>query len=115
MRAHAELTTASVLQALSRHIGETNGIRGKDLVIEMLGGTSEYRERRLRRIVERLRTEGHHICGIPEEGYYLAATPEELDHTCLFLHDRAMTTLKQIAAMKRVSLPDLKGQLHLPT
>jgi hypothetical protein len=35
--------------------------------------------------------------------------------TCNFLYDRAMTSLRQIATMRRVSLPDLRGQLHLPT
>jgi hypothetical protein len=32
----------------------------------------------------------------------------------LFLYHRAMTSLKQVAAMKRVSLPDFRGQLNLP-
>lgn len=109
------LTTAAVLQALSTHIGAANGIRGDRLVVEILGRASVHAERNLREIVVRLRLEGHHVCATPEDGYFMAATAEELNETCLFLHDRAMTTLKQIAAMKRVSLPDLKGQLHLPT
>lgn len=115
MRPHPELTTAAVLQALSRHIGAENGIRGDRLVVEILGRADPIAERELRRIVKELRLEGHHVCATPEDGYFMAATSEELDETCLFLHERAMTTLKQIAAMKRVSLPDLKGQLHLPT
>ncbi len=112
------LTSANVLAALSRHIGAANGVTAARLAAEA-GGLdsiqSHYAERQLREIVVQLRLDGHHVCATPEDGYFLAATAEELDRTCLFLHDRAMTTLKQIAAMKRISLPDLRGQLHLPT
>lgn len=111
------LTPASVLEALSRHIGRERGIAATQLVCEILHtlGRDPVQERRLRRIVEDLRLEGHHVCATPDRGYFLAANAEELDQTCLFLHERAMTSLKQIAAMKRISLPDLRGQLHLPT
>lgn len=109
------LTTAKVLAALARHIGADNGIRGDQLVTEILGEHDAVSERDLREMIVRLRLEGQHICAHPSRGYFLAATPEELDETCLFLHERAMTSLKQIAAMKRISLPDLRGQLHLPT
>lgn len=120
----SELTATAVLQALSRHIGAKNGAHAVTLAAEAVGEIGEeiltelegsYYMRQLREIVVQLRLDGHHICATPEDGYFMAATPEELDRTCLFLHERAMTTLKQIAAMKRVSLPDLKGQLHLPT
>lgn len=112
------LTPATVLAALSCHIGAANGVKGARLAIEAGGLDSiqaHYAERQLREIVMQLRLDGHHVCATPEDGYFLAETAEELDRTCLFLHDRAMTTLKQIAAMKRISLPDLRGQLHLPT
>lgn len=33
----------------------------------------------------------------------------------LYLYRRAMTSLAQVSAMQRVSLPDLRGQIHLPT
>lgn len=106
----------SVLSALSKHIGAANGITARDLAREIAGvfvdgGT----ERRLRHVIEALRRDGYHICGTPKDGYYMAADAAELDCTCEFLYTRAMTSLAQIAAMKRVSLPDLRGQLRLPT
>lgn len=117
------LTTHQVLAALARHIGRENGATAEELVREILGaawssydaGVVRTTERQLRETVVQLRLEGHHVCATPEHGYFLAANAEELDATCLFLHERAMTSLKQIAAMKRISLPDLRGQLHLPT
>lgn len=112
----ARVTPSTVLAALSRHIGQANGIHARDLARELAGADAgAAAERRLRQVITDLRLEGHHVCGTPETGYYLADTPEELDRTCLFLHDRAMASLKQIARMKRIALPDLRGQLHLPT
>jgi hypothetical protein len=45
----------------------------------------------------------------------MASSPEELNETCEFLYDRAMTSLSQVSRMKQISMPDLRGQLHLPT
>lgn len=115
MTAYA-LTRDSVMFALALRRGEGNGIRACDLVAEICGGeSSPAAERRLRQLIEELRREGQHICGHPAHGYYLAATDAELLATVTFLHDRAMTSLTQAAAMQRVSLPDLRQQLRLPT
>lgn len=111
-----QLTREAVLVALERHVGSELGVSGKDLVREVCGpGAEAGAERFLRRVLEELRRDGHHICGTPAEGYYIAATEDELLKTCEFLHERAMTTLRQVAAMRRVSLPDMRGQLRLPT
>lgn len=110
------LTSAAVLQALTRHIGVGNGVRSDLLVHEILGhlGGAAY-ERRLRQIVTELRLQGHHVCAHPSHGYFIAESAEELDATCEFLYERALASLTQISRMKKVSLPDLRGQLHLPT
>jgi hypothetical protein len=110
------LTRDAILSALARHVGADNGVSGEQLVAEICGVfATKAHERQLRKLLEELRREGHHICGTPAEGYYIAATEAELLRTCEFLHDRAMTTLAQVAAMRRVSLPDLRGQLRLRT
>ena len=70
---------------------------------------------RLRHVIEHLRREGHAICGHPSTGYYIAANEAELDRTCNYLYDRALCSLEQIARMKRVAMPDIRGQLRLPT
>ncbi len=110
-----EITAPRVLDALSRHIGRGNGVSAAELVEEITGRRCPRSERDLRREIVILRLQGHHICGRPETGYYMARRAEELDDTCEFLYERAMTSLTQIAAMKRISLPDLRGQLKLPT
>jgi len=114
-----QITSAELLDVLSRHIGATRGVHIDALVAEiwpvLAGADHPAAARKVRELIVALRLEGHHICAHPSTGYYVAETAEELDRTCLFLYDRAMSSLEQIAAMKRISLPDLRGQLRLPT
>ncbi len=111
------ITKATVTAALASHIGEANGIHARDLACKLTGAlqAGPVAERKLRQVITELRMDGQHICGTPEAGYYLATDVAELNKTCAFLYDRAMASLQQVACMKRVSLPDLRGQLHLPT
>jgi hypothetical protein len=112
-----------VLMTLRRHIGRANGVNGRNLVREVnaqasfvLGtGVIVVTERDLRHVVVELRLQGHHVCAHPSSGYFLAASVDELREATRFLKDRALSSLQQVAAMERVSLPDLFGQLHLPT
>lgn len=109
-------STDDVLKALSRHIGQGNGARADVLVMEITGHPSNpVAERNLRDRIVELRMAGHHVCAHPRDGYFIAANEAELNDTCIFLHDRAMTSLTQVARMKNTSLPDLRGQLRLPT
>lgn len=110
------ITERDVLTVLVRHIGARQGITCRRLVESLNGGVSDaVGERQVRAAIVRLRKQGEHVCGHPSTGYYIAENPGELDATCLFLYHRAMTSLKQVAAMRRVSLPDLAGQLRLPS
>jgi hypothetical protein len=98
-----------VLNALSRHQGAGNGIGAKRLA-EQLGMPP----RRLRTLISELRDgDGMAICGTPSTGYFMAVTPEELQASCAFLEHRALHSLRLLSRMKKVSLPDLLGQLRL--
>lgn len=109
------ITRDRLLWALTRHLGGEAGVHAGDLVREICGETSPALERKLRHAIEGLRREGCHICGRPEIGYYLARNADELTDTVKFLHDRALASLTQAAAMRRVSIPDLAGQLRIKT
>lgn len=110
------ITRSSVLQALSRHIGAGNGVHIGQLAREIVHcPTDAATERRIRTLIEELRRDGAAICALPATGYFMAANPDELEITCKFLFDRAMSSLTQCAAMKKISLPDLAGQLHIKT
>lgn len=108
------LTRDTVLFALACHVGEASGISARDLVTEICGDTTAGDERALRSIIDELRHEGAHICGLPSTGYFMAANEAELLRTCDFLFKQSTNGLEQIAAMRRVSLPDFRGQLRLP-
>lgn len=104
------ITASQLLGVLSRHIGKGNGIGVKPLAAQL-----GCEERNVRRLVEALRDEGHAICAHPSTGYYIAETPEELQHTCDFLRSRAIHSLTLEARLKKIPLPDLLGQLHIAT
>ena len=95
-------------QLLSHRIGKTSGIHLTGLIEAML-----LNGRLIRKCIEALRMEGLHICGKPDTGYYIAATPDELEETINFLEKRAVKSFRQIAAMKKVGLQALYQQMSL--
>jgi biotin operon repressor len=101
---------AIVLTVLSRHIGRGNGIGGKQLATE-----AGVESRQVRKLVSELRREGHAVCAHPKTGYYMAATADDVEHTYQFLTNRSMHGLVDAYYLKKIPLPDLLGQLHLPT
>jgi hypothetical protein len=109
-----DITPETVRDALRGHIGAANGISAAALAETITGRQSACDERRLRQCVEQLRNEGHAICAHPSIGYFIAATAAELNGTCVFLVERAMTSLRQVSRLKNRALPDLYGQLGLP-
>lgn len=102
------MNSAAFLNILSLHQGRDRGVTGKQLAC-----ICEIGERDLRSLVAELREQGIAICATPETGYFMAVTPEELQESCKFLHDRAMRSLLQAGRMQKISLPDLLGQLKL--
>ena len=108
-------TPERVLSALQAgHVGHQRGVTASALaaiVGECL--PTQGHQRKLRQIIEVLRNHGPQICAHPTHGYFLARDAAELDETCRYLMNRARTSLRQVAAMKRVSLQTLQGQLHL--
>ncbi|WP_111747647.1 hypothetical protein [Salinisphaera orenii] len=111
------ITPQTTLTALADHVGAAAGVDAEALVVEITGTCDQIEagKRRLRHVVEDLRAEGHHICAWPRAGYFIAATDDELNTSCQYLYSRAMASLQKVAAMKRVSVPDLRGQMRLPS
>lgn len=97
-----------LLSILQSHVGRGHGIGVKELA-----GMMDVPERKVRDYVTDARRSGHPVCGEPGTGYYLAATPEELEETCQFLQQRALTSLALVAALRRVPLGSLMGQMKL--
>lgn len=91
------------------HEGARRGINARHL-----SGRLNCTERHVRDLVAQARLDGVALCGLPREGYYIAKTPDELQTTMAFLRARAMHSLRMEAAMAKMPLPDLLGQLTLP-
>lgn len=99
----------AVLNALSAHQGRANGIGARRLAEQL-----QLPQRQLRKLISACRDDdGVAICGTPSTGYFMAVTAEELQATCKFLEHRALHSLLVLSRMKKVSLPDLMGQLML--
>ena len=110
-----EITPQTVLEALLQRIGPENGASVRELASEVLGRTANAADERvLRTVITKLRRDGHPVCSTPSEGYHHAANAADLQRTCLHLTHRAVTSLEQVAAMRRIALPDFYGQLGLP-
>lgn len=104
------MNTSALLTLLSHHIGAQNG-----LTAAQISSALNVTMRRVRALVSELREEGTAVCGTPSTGYYIAATAEELEETCTYLHNRAMHSLMLISKLRKIALEDLIGQLRLRT
>jgi hypothetical protein len=97
--------------------GRGNGVPVYELVELVVGRRSSAAlEREMRSVVQVLRYSGYPICAYPGRGagYYWATTTSEIDETLRFLRGRALTSLAQAGALRRLALPMLAGQLRLP-
>lgn len=108
-----------LLMVLDRHKGQRNRIGMRELsaevmqrqVTHLINDTAE-----LRIIIRRLRRQGTPICSLSDKynpGYYLAETPEELMEFTERHRKRGLTSLAQAAALLKIGLPELLGQLQL--
>ena len=108
-------TRTELLALLQRHIGRERGVTAREIAARLSQGGEPVAERLVRELVTGLREEGVAVCGHPADGYFIAATREELEETCAFLRSRAMHSLVLEAKLRGMPLADLVGQLHLPT
>lgn len=98
-----------LINVLADHQGHERGIDAAALATKV--GVSK---RQLRKLISQARDDdGFAICGHPTHGYFMATTPEELAASCRFLETRALHSLRLLSRMRKVSLPDLLGQLKL--
>ncbi|MDO8931850.1 MAG: hypothetical protein Q7U97_05605 [Rhodocyclaceae bacterium] len=100
-----QVTTAALKAALKR--GAANGQDVKTLAFVV--GTTD---RAIRTLVDELIEEGVPVCAHPSTGYYIAATKEEVEGVCTYLHGRAMHSLKKISLLRGAfnfaQIPEIK-------
>jgi len=104
---------------LMKHIGPSRKIGMGELFTEVFQESYENRindTRMIRILVEELQREGIQICSSRANsggGYWLAATVTELNGYCDVLKTEAIKKLGKVAGLKRMSLPELMGQMAL--
>lgn len=107
----ADTLVALLVQTLAtRHTGRARGI-GAAALASRLGVA----ERMLRSLISAAREDGVAIAGTPATGYFVAETGAELEECCRFLRDRAMHSLRIESRLRKIPLPELLGQLRVPT
>lgn len=98
------------ISVMQNHIGKANAISGEDLA-RILGISP----REMRKMTDAVIEDGIALCSHPANGYWIAINAEELEATCQFHRQRALHELAKEAKLRKMSLPDLLGQLHLRT
>lgn len=105
---------------LQQHLGNDNCILMNEIYVSITGGhiipNRRYDQTRIiRSIIKDLREDGRPIGIKPGSngGYFTARNDEELESTIRLFHGRAMSSLKQEAALKRISFSELLEQYEL--
>ncbi len=103
-------SVSNFITVMQRHIGRENAISGK-----RLSEALQVNDREMRKLTDHAIEEGIALCSHPAYGYWVAKTPDELEETCRFHRSRALHELQKEARLKKLTLADLLGQLHLGT
>jgi hypothetical protein len=113
------LYKARALHELAQHIGRERPIGMGLLYSRVFERPWSHRindTRALRQLITRMRFEGIAICSTSDHkqpGYYLAAAGTELEDYCRRFTRRALRSLAMVAKARRMSLPELLGQMQL--
>ena len=115
----AEELDARLMATLDRHRGRENCIGMGELWRKVFRQPYDHRindTSKLRQMIRRFRRRGVPICSTSDKfnpGYYLAESPEELEEFTGRHERRGITSLAQVARLRKIGLPELLGQLQL--
>lgn len=114
-----DATKIRILKVLNRHMGKENAISMGELFrrVYLEDWSDKINDTRpVRKAVEDMRFEGFLIGDIRKRtggGYYIARSPSELNEFFDRRIYEALKKLKMVSAMKRISMPELLGQMML--
>jgi len=117
--AEREAFRTNLLLEMARHVGKSHMIGMGELYERVFGESWDHRindTRRLRVLVTDLRGQGVPIVSISAHtggGYYLASAGSELSGYCRRLRNQALKKLVMEANLRKMSLPELMGQMAL--
>lgn len=114
-----EQAQLKVLKIMAHHHGRANAIGMGELYQAVYGEPWAHRindTRKLRKVILALQEEGIPICSTSDStggGYYLASVGTDLEDYLQRKHVRALKILALEARLRRVTLPELLGQMSL--
>ena len=114
-----ETAKMKVYMVMLKHVGPEKKIGMGELYQEVFGEKWTHRindTRKIRDLITEMRRDGQPVMSDSSStngGYWIAASASEINNWCNREKGRALSMLKRIASIKKVSLPDYIGQLHL--
>jgi len=114
-----QMRKTRILMIMSGHVGQSKRIGMGELYERVFEETYDHRindTRRLRRLITELRKDGVAICSRQSKssgGYWLASAGSELASYCETLRSRALGILGMEAKVRKMSLPEMMGQMAL--
>lgn len=104
---------------LLQHVGPDKKIGMGELYEKVFGMPWKHRindTKALRKLITEMRREGQPVMSDSSStngGYWIAASASEINAYCEHTKKRALSILKRISTLKKVSLPEYLGQLQL--
>jgi len=114
-----EEATSKILMILARHVGEEKAIDMGELYSRVFDEPYTHKinnTRRLRTVITALRQKGVPIGSTAAKnggGYYLVRAGSELDAYCGRLRRAALNKLAMEARLRKISMPELLGQMQM--
>ena len=114
-----EQATSRLLEVLTLHVGEEKAIDAGELysrVYDEKVTNKINHTRAMRKLITALRRKGVPIgstSAVNGGGYYLCRAGSEVTAFCDRLTRRALTTLGMVAKVKKLSMPELLGQMRM--
>lgn len=114
-----DAAAGKLLQVLALHVGREHAIDMGELYTRVFGRTVSHKineSRDIRKLITALRRKGIPIGSTSKRnggGYYLVRASSELDEYCSALRQRALRALVMEARLRKMSMPELLGQMQM--
>ena len=108
-----------LLQVLALHVGREHAVDMGELYTRVFGKKCDHKinhSRDIRKLITALRRNGVPIGSSSSSnggGYYLVRAGSELDEYCAGLRRRALNALVMEARLRKLSMPELLGQMQM--
>ena len=114
-----QLARLKIYMVMMQHVGPDKKIGMGELYSEVFDRPWDHRindTRKLRDLVTEMRAQGQPVMSDSSHtngGYWIAASASEVNAWCERSKIKALSILKRLASVKKISLPEFLGQMQL--